>query len=145
MGRGLVKDPGHGKQEEEGNLFMPITELWGSSFTVTRRMSMKVRERSPAIKGTSPWLGDEVFTQRCCCPLCDGPRPWQSGGVIVEKDGGVRMLPQCWDIKRILWDNSRQGGGGGGRCKRPSAAAVSAQKSIHGEQSQSPFIPLCRL
>lgn len=32
VGRELVKDSGHGNQEGEGNLFMLIREIWGSSF-----------------------------------------------------------------------------------------------------------------
>lgn len=34
-------------------------------------------------------------------------------------------------------------GGGAGSRKKPSAASMSVWNSVHGEQSQSPFGPLC--
>lgn len=34
-------------------------------------------------------------------------------------------------------------GGGGGECKKPPPASMSMWNSVHGEQSPSPFGPLC--
>lgn len=55
MGRELVKDSGHGNQEGEGNLFMLIRELWGSSFSLNLESVREgQRERSLPCRVLAP-------------------------------------------------------------------------------------------